>query len=86
MTTIITNNSAVITTLEARVEELKIIVRERGEFIAILRNRIAELEAVAKQLLHQIDINDFQDSNGHSLKMFIAVHDLRKALLQEQGE
>lgn len=34
-------------------------------------------------LVHQIDINDFADSNGHSLKNFKALHDLMRALAAE---
>ena len=52
--------------------------RERRVYEA----RTALLEAAGNALLHQIDINDFQDSNGHDLKMLKAVHDLR-ALLKE---
>lgn len=38
------------------------------------------LRAAANALLHQIDIGDFVDSNGHSAKMLKATHDLMRAL------
>jgi hypothetical protein len=57
-------------------DDISGLLRKAGE-------RIAQLEAAGNSLLHQIDINDFEDSNGHDLKMLKAVHDLL-ALLQEQ--
>ncbi len=36
------------------------------------------LHSLSNELLHQIDINDFTDSHGHSAKMLKAVHDLMK--------
>lgn len=41
---------------------------------------MSDLEKAARALLHQIDIGDFVDSNGHDAKMLKAVHDLRAAL------
>lgn len=38
------------------------------------------LRAAANALLHQIDINDFTDSNGHAAKMLKATHDLMRVL------
>jgi hypothetical protein len=37
-------------------------------------------------LLHQIDIGDFVDSNGHSAKMLKPVHDLMKLLSTERSK
>ena len=45
-----------------------------------LRAEKDELTKLANALLHQIDINDFQDSHGHNAKSFKAVHDLMLAL------
>lgn len=36
----------------------------------------ADIHAEANALLHQIDIGDFVDSNGHSAKMLKATHHL----------
>lgn len=63
-----------------------------SEVRAAVLSRIAELErelaaaqarekvlhSLSNELLHQIDINDFTDSHGHSAKMLKAVHDLMK--------
>ena len=38
------------------------------------------LRTAANALLHQIDIGDFTDSNGHSAKMLKATHDLMRVL------
>jgi len=51
-----------------------------------LREEKDELAKLANALLHQIDINDFQDSHGHSAKIFKAVHDLMYALAPTTGE
>jgi len=53
---------------------------------ARLREEKDELAKLANALLHQIDINDFQDSHGHSAKSFKAVHDLMLALAPTTGE
>lgn len=39
-----------------------------------------ELNDAVNQLLHQIGIGDFTDSNGHSAKMLKPVHDLTRML------
>lgn len=39
-----------------------------------------ELNDAVNQLLHQIAIGDFTDSNGHSAKMLKPVHDLTRML------
>jgi hypothetical protein len=41
---------------------------------------LIELRAAANALLHQIDIGDFTDSNGHAAKMLKATHDLMRVL------
>ena len=45
--------------------------------------RIDDLESVANTLLHQIDIGDFVDSNGHSAKMLKPVWDMMKIMGRE---
>ena len=40
----------------------------------------SHIRAAANALLHQIDIGDFVDSNGHSAKMLKATHDLMALL------
>ena len=41
---------------------------------------LIELRAAANALLHQIDIGDFTDSNGHAAQMLKATHDLMRVL------
>jgi len=53
---------------------------------ARLREEKDELAKLANALLHQIDINDFQDSHGHNAKSLKAVHDLMLALTPPTGE
>ena len=45
--------------------------------------RLDALESTANALLHQIDIGDFVDSNGHSAKMLKPVWDLMKLMKRE---
>lgn len=42
--------------------------------------RLEALESVANDLLRQIDIGDFVDSNGHSAKMLKPVWDLMQLM------
>ncbi len=55
----------------ARITEL-----ERELAAAQAREKV--LRSLSNELLHQIDINDFTDSHGHSAKMLKAVHDVMK--------
>ena len=44
--------------------------------LAERKKQLVMLRDAANALLHQIDIGDFVDSNGHSAKMLKATHDL----------
>lgn len=71
-------------TPEETIHNLRIICRckqEEGERCA---EDMLELKTATNALLHQIDIGDFVDSNGHSAKMLKPVHDLMRLL--EIGE
>jgi len=60
--------------------ELKIKYEERDRCAEDLRVLAANTNA----LLHQIDLGDFVDSNGHSAKMLKPVHDLMRLLSKEK--
>lgn len=46
--------------------------------LAASQAREKVMHSLSNELLHQIDINDFTDSHGHSAKMLKVVHDLMK--------
>lgn len=52
-------------------------IQDRQE-LAAAQAREKVLRSLSNELLHQIDINDFTDSHGHSAKMLKAVHDVMK--------
>ena len=52
-------------------------IEQRLELAVI---EIDKLRAAANALLHQIDIGDFTDSNGHAAQMLKATHDLMRVL------
>ena len=61
-------------------ESCKIALRIRTEEHDCCAEDLIALRTAANALLHQIDIGDFVDSNGHSAKMLKPVHDLMKLL------
>ena len=64
----------------AEIAQMKIALRIKAEEHDCCAEDLIELRASANALLHQIDIGDFVDSNGHSAKMLKATHDLMRAL------
>ena len=54
------------------------------QYLLAAHREIELLTANTNALLHQIDIGDFIDSNGHSAKMLKPVHDLMKLLSHNQ--
>ena len=71
---------AVNAELRAEVEKLKQDSRNYLHEVEQLKAQRDELTKLLNELLHQIDINDFMDSNGHTAKMLRAVHDGMEAL------
>jgi len=59
---------------------LKIALKIKAEEHDCCADDFRTLAASTNALLHQIDIGDFVDSNGHSAKMLKAVHDLMQTL------
>jgi len=66
--------------LEDENKNLKIALKIKTEEHDCCADDLRSLAAGTNALLHQIDIGDFVDRNGHSLKMFKAVHDLMRLL------
>lgn len=48
-----------------------------------LRSRVEALEALAADVLHQVDIGDYMDGMDHDLKMNVTIGNLRRALHPE---
>ena len=67
--------------LEDENKNLKIALKIKTEEHDCCAEDLRALAAGTNALLHQIDIGDFADSNGHTLKMFKAVHDLMRLLV-----
>ena len=66
--------------LEDENKNLKIALKIKTEEHDCCADDLRALAAGTNALLQQIDIGDFVDSNGHTLKMFKAVHDLMRLL------
>lgn len=66
--------------LRERERAASIALRIKDEEHNCCAQDLIALRAAANALLHQIDIGDFVDSNGHSAKMLKAVHDLMRVL------
>jgi hypothetical protein len=67
--------------LEDENKQLKIALRIKTEEHDCCADDLRALAAGTNALLHQIDIGDFADSNGPTLKMFKAVNDLMRLLV-----
>lgn len=69
------------------IDLLKIALRIKTEEHDCCADDLRVLATGTNALLHQIDIGDFVDSNGHSAQMLKPVHDLMKLLSKaDQGE
>lgn len=66
--------------IEDENRKLKIALKIKEEEHACCADDLRVLAANTNSLLHQIDIGDFMDSNGHSAKMLKATHDLMQLL------
>ena len=60
--------------------DMRSALRIKSEEHTCCAEDLMALRAAANALLHQIDIGDFVDSNGHSAKMLKATHDLMRML------
>ena len=66
--------------LEDENKNLKIALKIKTEEHDCCAEDLRVLATAANNLLHQIDIGDFEDSHGHAVKMLKATHDLMRLL------
>ena len=69
--------------IEDENRKLKIALKIKEEEHTCCADDRRVIAASTNSLLHQIDIGDFMDSNGHSAKMLKATRDLMRLLTKE---